>query len=353
MNSESFLAKKATFLFIIVFVCACWAHSADDVIDPYADEDVDPILKQEPMETYDPANVKEKPTLDEKLVEKAEELQQDITRQVFSLSDRIDAFFGDPRTDDEANKSTLRLNQTFYFSERTPQTSNFEVNLNLRFRNLEKFGEQVQKSIEDFFRSKGGKDAGKPLQGSGSAKAAAAGKSKQAQQAAEPWYFNWENRVGVRLPLDLSSSFRWRRNFIGDVFIHRFYEQIGWSTRDEWASKTSLASDFDLGPKTLFRFSNEFNWLMTYKQFSTTHGPSVLHTIGERDSISFDIRETNLLVGNDWYVDVATFGVNYRRQTDLRWLFFEVNPQITLARSQNFRRDFNTTFRFEVVMGNL
>lgn len=350
MNLELLLTKKTKILFLIVVFFSCWAQAVERKADPHFDEEIDPILKEEP---YDPANVLEKPGLETQFVEKAEELQQDITRQVFSLSDRIDAFFGDPRTDDEANKSTLGLNQAFYFSERNPQASNFEINLNLRFRNLEKFGEQIQKSIEDFFRSQGGRNTGKPSQKSGSATAAAAGKGKEAQQEAEPWYFNWENRVGVRLPLDLSSSFRWRRNFIGEVFIHRFYEQVGWSTRDEWASKTSWASDFDLGPKTLFRFSNEFNWYMTYKQFSTTHGPSILHTIGERDSISYDIRETNVLLGSAWYVDVATVGVNYRRQMDLRWLFFEVNPQITLSRAQNFRRDFNTTFRFEVVMGNL
>jgi len=284
----------------------------------------------------------------DKIVNSAETIQQEVTRRVFSLSDSLDEFFGEKRALDEANQSTLRITQSNYFSERNTNKIDINANLNLRFRNLEAFGKKAEKKVTDFFK---GDDDHKEDKREDEMTPSER-KAKEIKDKEESWNFNWENRVGFTNRIHAWSTMRWRRSFIGDIFVHRFYEQVGWSTLDEWQSVTSLSSDKDLDSDLLFRFTNEFDWAMTYQQYTTIHGPSLIKAIDDRNSISYDFRVINGLENYNWYLNAYNIGLNYRHQTSKRWFFIQLTPQLTLARAHNFKRDLNITITFEAVMGN-
>lgn len=274
------------------------------------------------------------------------QFQQTMTSRVFTLSNRLDSFFGTTRADDEANLSTLRLVHSNYFSETGKESNDFQARLNLRLKNVEDFGLRIQESILNFFEPKALKDEprapGAPLTG-----------INKARQELVKWNVNWENRVGLTRTIDLYSILRARRNFDGDFFIHHFYQEIGWSNHDEWQAVTSLSSDKAINTTLLFRFVNELRWAMTAQKFTTAHGPSLLQSLDENNSISYDSRFVSSEEDHNWYGDGISAGVNFRRQFQNKWLFLDISPQMNFARATNFHRDLNITIRLEAAMGNL
>lgn len=274
------------------------------------------------------------------------QLQQTMTSRVFTLSNRLDSFFGTTRADDEANLSTLRLVHSNYFSETGTESNDFQARLNLRLKNVEDFGLRIQESILRFFEPESFKEGprvpGAPLTG-----------VDKARQELIKWNVNWENRVGLTRTIDLFSILRARRNFDSDFFIYHFYQEMGWSNHDEWQAVTSLSSDKALNSTNLFRFVNELRWAMTAHKLTTAHGPSILQSLDENNSISYDVRLITLDEDHIWYGDAVSAGVNFRRQFQNKWLFLDISPQMSFPRATNFHRDLNITLRLEAAMGNL
>jgi hypothetical protein len=274
------------------------------------------------------------------------QLQQQMTSRVFTLSNRLDSFFGTARADDQANLSTLRLVHSNYFSETGIQSNDFQARLNLRLKNVEDFGLRLQESILRFFEpevfKEGPQIPGAPVTG-----------VNRARQELIKWNVNWENRVGVTTTLNLFSILRARRSIDGDFFMHNFYQEVGWSNHEDWQAVTSLGSDKAIDATHLFRFINEIRWAMTAQKFTTSHGPSLLQTLDESNSISYDARASTAEAEHIWYGETLGVGVNYRRQFQNKWLFMDISPQMTFPRATNFHRDLNLTIRIEAAMGNL
>lgn len=297
------------------------------------------------------------------LKDNANNLQEGLSKTVFNLANTLDSFFGEKRADDESNKSTLRLVHSFYNSESGHHDSESELRLNLRLQNLEEIGERWQQQFVEFLGQADDKIEGQfesstvgGTVGSSSdgVKGSTDMKSKsRARAAIKKWNINWENRVGYRKSIDLFSTLRARRNFQGSLFTHRFYQEMGWSTVNEWQAVTSYNSDLELNKDWLFRWVNEFNWQMTNRQFSTSHGPSFYQHIDNSNSISYNARFLSAVVGSALYGDGYNVGLSYRRQFSLKWLFMEITPQAAFPRVQNFRRDLNLNIQLEAVFGNL
>lgn len=289
----------------------------------------------------------EKPEVHSKSIETtANQFQMQMTRRVFTLSNRLDSFFGEKRADDEANLSTLRLVHSNYFSESGAQSEDFQARLNLRLKNVEDFGMRLQESILRFF------EPDKSAAGSGGP-GGTGGQLDKAREELKKWNLNWENRVGITRTLDLFSILRARRNFEGDPFTHRFYQEVGWSNIDEWQAVTSLNSDKEVTPVLLFRIINEFHWAMTAHTYTTTHGPSFIQSLDENNSISYDARFFTKEEEQAWYGEGSSLGVNFRRRFQNKWLFLDISPQVSFARATNFHRDLNITIRLEAAMGDL
>ena len=66
-----------------------------------------------------------------------EEFGETVSGAVVGLANRIDSFFGDARSDDERNGSTLRIIPSYTLFSNQPAVSELGFNLNLKLINLE------------------------------------------------------------------------------------------------------------------------------------------------------------------------------------------------------------------------
>lgn len=270
-----------------------------------------------------------------------EETRKNVSKRVFRLANKIDSLFGDRRADDRRNKSTLRVGQRFWVKDGVVGADAFEANLNLYLPNLKRIEKKVEKSVKDTFTSPDEPDA--PSSGS-----SAAAESKEST-----WDLNQESGIIVAYPIDYFLRLRVRRDFFKGKFIHSFYEQIGWSKKNEWEEKTSLSSDFAITRNLLFRFLNEKSWAMTNEVLGTTHGPFLLHQLSDISAISYDLLLSTLIEDSAIYSNRVHLGAAYRTQMPIKWIFLEVNPEIAWERTTNFKPLYNFYLKFEFVFGNI
>lgn len=265
-----------------------------------------------------------------------EETRKSVSTRVLRLADKIDSLFGDKRSDDKKNTSTLRVSQRYFSKDGEVGAEDISATLNLYLPNLRK----IEDRIKEKFKSKETTEE--------------APEDELAQPEEEnPWDLNQESGVVIAVPVNYFARLRLRRDFLIGNYVHSFYEQIGWSKSNEWEEQTSLTSDFAINRTLLFRFVNTKDWAITNNTFGTTHGPSLLHEISEKSAISYDLRFNTALESNGFIGDRVSVSSLYRTQLPLGWMYLELTPEIAWERKTNFRPLHNFYVRFEIVFGNL
>jgi hypothetical protein len=256
-----------------------------------------------------------------------------VTSQVVRLSDSIDSLFGNTAYEDRYNSSTLHVSQTVHMKDGIPGADGLQTSLNLDLPNLKK----AEANVRDYFFPP------KPAESSNGIVEETKEKSL--------WDFNQETGVVLVLPVDYFARLRARREFITGEFVHSFYQQVGWSKKKEWESKTSLTSDTSLNRYMLFRFINDLDWEMTNNILGSTHGPSLLYQLSDTRGVSFDFRYGTLIEPDIIYTNRISLGSTYRQETPLQWVFVSVNPEIAWEKDTKFRPLYNFFLTFEFVFG--
>ena len=145
---------------------------------------------------------------------------------------------------------------------------------------------------------------------------------------------------------------RLRKNFDQGIFIHRFVESLTYITdQSGLIEETSLQSDLRLSEKLLFRFSNIKTWQIQNENFITKHGPALIHSLGEKDAISYDFTLTNEIIERVFFTSAYTLSLNYRRNLYKNVAFLDIVPGIDFPKVWSFRRTPFALLRIEVLFG--
>jgi len=270
-----------------------------------------------------------------------------VTNQVFWLANQVDDFFGGTRTDDEQNRSTMRL-----FAQRNKRDSRepedeINIRLNLKFPTLEK----KLKDAIDFSEDEA------PAQAKPASQFSPKEKVKQRvidfRRLSKDWIFSTDSSVRLKFPLQFVQRFRVRRNFYeNEKWVVRFAEEITWFSRDGWQEFSELYWDRKISPTYLFRFYNSKTLTEARNVFSTSHGPSLYHTIDDRRALSYDFRLTYQDYGTGHYsLDNNSLSMTYRQKVYKQWLFFEIRPSIEFPRTSHFKKEHVLFVKLEGVFG--
>lgn len=264
-----------------------------------------------------------------------------VSDAVVGMANRLDSFFGDTRSDDERNGSTLRLTPTYTFYNDRPNFFELGVNLNLKLRNLETKAKEIETSIRQEIIEQ------TPL-----GNAPIIGEIIKPQKE-EQWYINFESRLAARPALYYQAILRIRHNFVTGPLLHHFSLSGGWDTTDAWTQKTSLVSDKALNDTLLFRFINEANWYISNHVFRTTHGPSFIQTINKYNSVSYNFRVIAGKENGDLVRTESLLNINYRHGTPSQRIFLDLIPGVSYPRSLAYKEVRSFTLALEYYFGDL
>ena len=300
------------------------------------------------------APLKSRPQVVESEKSVTEDMQKDVSKRVVSLANRLDSLFGEKRSYDEKNGSTLRLIPSYRVSEYATPVAELEINLNLKLLNLEREGRELEERIFSPQGEPAPEDTLDLIEDPKYKNNEYEREQERLRIEQEQWGWNYnvESRVVVKAPLGFFSKLRARKNFRGDKFTHRFYNEFGWDSTSYWQELASFSSDKELTRKLLFRFNNELNWYFYTNAISSSHGPSLIQSLSPKDSISYDLRANGVIERFVWTLDSYGPSVVYRRQLERKWIFYELNPAITFSRLNNFKRELSFFMRVEFVFGD-
>ena len=275
-----------------------------------------------------------------------DKIGENISTAVVGLANRLDSFFGEERGDDEKNGSTLRLIPTYTIIDHQKPTFEMGMNINLKLKNLERKAKNLEKKIRE-----GVLESTKKINHSTDDKKS--DKQFENIENEDDWHYNFESKLAARPAIYYSGKLRIRKNFPNSIFLHHFSFSAGWDTDDYWSQKTSFFSDHAINEQILFRFANESNWFISKKTFQTNHGPSIIQTINQYNSISYNFRIVFGMEKNNFHHFDSAYSINYRHGTPSKRMFIDLIPTYSYPRTGNYHevRSFET--RLEYLFGDV
>lgn len=257
-----------------------------------------------------------------------------LTNSINTLANRIDSFFATERADDELGRSRIRISQTYNLREREMPVTQTRYRFNLKLPNLEAQFKLDPKS-KDKNRLKGEKNKNELI---------------KINNNPTGWILNADAGVSIAIPPRLNLRTRLRNNFYLGSFAHRFAESLSYTT-DEIGleEETNLQSDLRLSDILLFRFNNIKTWNLQNEIFTTSHGPSLIQSLGNKEAMSYNFSINNEVIEKVFFTSSYTFSVNYRKNVYNEWIYFDFIPGIDFPKKWSFRRTPFINTRLEVL----
>lgn len=250
-------------------------------------------------------------------------------QRVNHVANDFDSFFATERADDELGRSRLRIRGNYTVQERSLPQDDIQIRFNLRLPKLES-----RFKFEDKDKKKKDK---KPL---------TADEQRQRDEdylrlhrVDERLLFNADANVNASIHPSITLRARLRKSKETGVVIHRFVQEETWvSTRDGFRHRTTLTSDYSFDPLLLLRFTNNVDWRISQKNFSTSHGPALLHRLSDWDAMSYSFTMSTVVDDGVWYVSNFQLAPNYRRNLYRDLLYMDITPGISFPKQWSFRR---------------
>lgn len=267
--------------------------------------------------------------------------QGQVESSVTMLSNRADSFFGSQRADDELNRSQLRLIYNYRLSEQ-PGKADFAFRVNLRLQNL-----------ENWFKRKYNTFRGKKTPTEEEEKTSEELSIERRKNNPYEWIFRTDAGASASILPKVFVRSRLRKSFETRSWLHRFVAELGWYSEEQWINNTTFESDYVIKENKLFRVSHEANYLITDQEFTTRHGPSILHTTSDSDAFAYNARILSRAKYGAWYHDGYSLSIGYRRRLRGTWLYGDITPALDFPKVESYRRTPSIFARVEILFGGI
>lgn len=256
------------------------------------------------------------------------------------LANRVDSFFATERADDEFGRSTLRIRSNYFTREQEKGDFKISYRINFKIPHLER---RIKESADRIFKHKK-KDDESPNTDS---------EADQPPHTKKGWIFNADLGVNASIPPKAVIRGRVRRNFLFTNWSHRFSEEITYITEEDGLTElTSFDSDYPLKVNLLFRFINLKTWGVLSKKFDTSHGPTLIHQLTEKDALNYSFIASTKINEGLWLLDNYRLSTRYRRDLYKKWLYFDLITGLDFPKKYSFRRNPFATFQLEILFGS-
>lgn len=256
------------------------------------------------------------------------------------LANRVDSFFATERADDEFGRSTLRIRSNYFTREQEKGDFKISYRINFKIPHLER---RIKESADRIFKHKKKDDESPNTDG----------EADQPPHTKKGWIFNADLGVNASIPPKAVIRGRVRRNFLFTNWSHRFSEEITYITEEDGLTElTSFDSDYPLKDNLLFRFINLKTWGVLSKKFDTSHGPTLIHQLTEKDALNYSFIASTKINEGLWLLDNYRLSTRYRRDLYKKWLYFDLITGLDFPKKYSFRRNPFATFQLEILFGS-
>jgi hypothetical protein len=265
-----------------------------------------------------------------------------ISKNLFTVTNKIDSYFGDKKALEEKNGSSIRFEYATVLKEETVQTTEPDFDIKVKFRQLESKLRFKFNTVKD--------DEDETLQNQ---EVSAASKENSTLENAiyrasigffreqkKYWSFSIDTGVKIESQLTPFTKARGRRSvYFGETEL-RMANRVLVQDREGMFNYTDINIHRKLSRDFSFTYANKFVWKDTINELTTVHGPSIYQVIDDKQTIGYNFR-TRFLNNPNYAITGHEVFAGYRRDLYKRWVFLELTPGISyLAESQYARIGF-------------
>ncbi len=293
---------------------------------------------------------------------------QMISSRITETADRLDAFLGEPRIQEEANRSYLKVAVLRIKDEHGMEVVK-EIKLKIVLPRL-------QNRIHLIIAQEDDEEAIVPEAGTGFAEDLTTGTPsgdltsavRLILRSARDLNIFIDAGVRVRVHPTVFSRLRYRRSVELDQWAVRFTQSVKWEEEFaekpyQWEVISRLDFDRPIPPRHFFRTSLQGAWYEGRHGYFVTQGFALVHQISERRAFVYEWNtlaltgrlvktenNTEIIVDPDTRFRVEETGlkVRYRQTIGWPWLFFETDVERAVRRDVDLDTDFDGVWRFLV-----
>lgn len=267
--------------------------------------------------------------------EKLKEYHARLSSGIVKSAKRIDNFFGNKNELENHNGTSLRIYDIYLMSERRKPVNDVKFKFKLRLPQLK---ERLQLSFEnERARNDSATSTPEDLLATDSRT-----DTNELQSALSQYnyFLTFNTRISVGLKFTSTPipyiNFRvskenlfgnWRTRIVNNVFENK---------RDGFGQDLSFDIDRQLSDDFMLRLVNEQSYFYMGHRFNTSHGPSVFHTINDKNRLSYNLR-ANFRNKPNYQIESYFAGITYRYNIYEHYLFFEISPGVFWEKDDNFK----------------
>lgn len=277
-----------------------------------------------------------------------------ISKEILSLSNKIDSFFGDERIDDEDNESRIRFFTVTTFEESKDPFTRGRYKIQLKLPKTEKRLQLVVRSDEN--EDEQGQENNPNQEGTTGARE----NLDDTASAALRFLPNLPDikvstDMGLRIrgwPPQLFARARLRKTLNFGKWLFRPIEKLLWVDREGWYSQTDLNFDYRINSSWLFRYVNKINWDDQDYIVHYNTGPVWYQELSDRIGLNYSA----LAYFEDtpsWAANRYILSIGFRQLLYKEWFFWEITPSIAFDRESRFFRTPALAIKFEAIFGSI
>jgi len=279
---------------------------------------------------------------------------KELSRRVTDFAGYLDSFFDDQAYEAEANTTRLKLRFNSFIEDGEGADFNTKIRLRLVLPGSKKrlhfsiAGDpddeaDVDNSLDDGIREDLEKE------------------NERSLSAGLRYFFtstdrrNLSLRTGLRLrggsPV-LKIGPRYRETFSFAPWALRFTQTVDWFSGVGWETKSSFDLDRPLSDAFLFRATAEGSWFEDEDGFFYDLRMRLFQALTKRRVLQYEWNNY-FETSPSHRLEETNFKVRYRQRIWREWLYFEVAPQVSFPRENDFNATPGILFRLEAFFGNL
>jgi hypothetical protein len=290
-----------------------------------------------------------------------------ITFSITETADRIDAFFGDDRIQEESNRSYLKL-----AVQRISDEDGLEVERDFKLKIVLP---RLQRRLHLVIQREDETDATDETDGADGAAENVVPRSTTGDltsalrlmlRATRELNISVDAGVRVRLHPTVFARARYRRSVEFENWAVRFTQNVKWEEKFsespyQWEEISRLDLERRISPRFFFRTSLQGAWFEGQHGYFVTQGFALVHRIGARRALVYEwntkartgrIVETEddveIVVDPDRRFRVEETGpkLRYRQTIGWPWFFLEADAERAFRRDLDSDNDFDGVWRF-------
>ena len=282
----------------------------------------------------------------------ADKIHDTLSLNVSKAAQWLDSFFDDERIVDEENKTKVRLKLSAFTEEGENVDVSAKANISLVLPHTEKrlrlivagdpdedydFDNTITEDIGEDFERTDERNTSLGLQ----------------YTLKETLQGQLKAGIGLRFhsgsPVPILST-RYRQDFDVGTWLGRFTETLRWYTDKGLESKTRMDFERPVSEKFYFRTTARWIWYEDEDGYFYDVSCNLYQTLSRKKVLRYQWINSFRTEPNH-YLDEIILRIRYRQQIWRKWFFYEIAPQLSFPRQNDYDVTPGILFKAEVIIG--